>query len=82
MIVKERKSKYKHKIVVSLAQSTYDDRKEVAMRKWCTETFGEGGRRERWRFGWTQKDITFYFRQPKDSMLFTLKWSCSLKNTL
>jgi hypothetical protein len=75
MILQERKSKYKTKITIPLSTHGISDHKEVEMRKWCENLYGPGGRRERWRYGWTQKDITFYFRQPRDAMMFSLKWN-------
>lgn len=71
MIVAERKSKYKHKITVPKTSINQEDE----MRKWCEQSYGPGGRKQRWRFGWIQSDSTFYFRQPKDAMMFTLRWS-------
>jgi hypothetical protein len=71
MIVTERRSKYKHKITVP--KSTI--RQEDEMREWCEQAYGPGGRKERWRFGWIQEDSTFYFRNSKDAMMFTLRWS-------
>jgi len=70
MITQERKSKYKHKITVSGGHTHGHD-----MRKWCEDSYGPGGRRNRWRFGWTQKDSTFFFKSGKDAMMFTLRWS-------
>jgi hypothetical protein len=72
MLVQERKSKYKHKITMtpSLATSEHQE-----MRDWCEKTYGPGGRRNRWRFGWTDKSDTYYFKSGKDAMLFTLRWS-------
>lgn len=74
MITQERKSKYKHKVMITpaIAGSEHNDIKE-----WCEKTFGPGGRNKhlRWRFGWTDKTDTYYFKSSKDAMLFTLKWS-------
>lgn len=44
---------------------------------WCTQSFGPGGRSKklRWRFGWTDKVDTYYFKSGKDAMMFTLRWS-------
>jgi hypothetical protein len=76
MIVQERKSKYKHKITLTRPDNKWSTPKvEPEMQEWCEKTFGPGGRKERWRFGWTDTDATFYFRQPKDAMLFSLRWS-------
>lgn len=69
MITTERKSKYKHKITVHGSKHEHD------MREWCESSYGPGGRKMRWRFGWTQKDSTFFFRSSKDAMMFTLRWS-------
>ena len=68
MITQERKSKYKHKITVK-GNHAYD------MREWCEQSYGPGGRKQRWRFGWVQTDSTFYFRSGKDAMMFVLRWS-------
>jgi len=70
MITTERKSKYKHKITVPSGSKNEHD-----MRKWCENSYGPSGRRNRWRFGWTDKDSTFYFRNGKDAMMFVLRWS-------
>lgn len=78
MLITARKSKYKHKITIPYTAfyANKDDRDhERDMRVWCENRFGPGGRKERWRFGWTQKDSTFYFRQASDATMFTLKWS-------
>lgn len=75
MITEIRKSKYKTKITMPFSENGRNNDKEVEMRAWCEEQFGPGGRRNIWRFGWTQKDITFYFRSQQDALLFTLKWS-------
>jgi hypothetical protein len=71
MITQERKSKYKHKITVPKASIN----REEEMREWCEQSYGPGGRKQRWRFGWIQEDSTFYFRSSKDAMMFTLRWS-------
>jgi hypothetical protein len=74
MITQERKSKYKHKITIegSTSVASFGEIKE-----WCEKTYGPGGRSKklRWRFGWTDKVDTFYFRNSKDAMLFSLRWS-------
>ncbi len=74
MIVQERKSKYKHKVIFEGGNKKvpYSEIKE-----WCEKTFGPGGRSKklRWRMGWTDKDDTYYFKSSKDAMLFTLRWS-------
>lgn len=74
MIVSERKSKYKHKVIFTPSQidNEHSDRID-----WCTRTFGPGGRNKhlRWRFGWTDNSDTFYFRNPKDAAMFLLRWS-------
>lgn len=71
MIVQERKSKYKHKITMP----TGSGNREHEMREWCEQSYGPGGRKQRWRFGWIHKDSTFYFKSGKDAMMFTLRWS-------
>jgi hypothetical protein len=72
MITQERKSKYKHKITIS---SNHANSAHQEMREWCEQSYGPSGRRNRWRFGWTDKNDTYYFRSGKDAMMFTLRWS-------
>jgi hypothetical protein len=73
MVTIERKSKYKYKVMFSPSQvdDEHSDRKE-----WCTEMFGPGGRsaKLRWRFGWTDKEDTFYFKYGEDATAFMLRW--------
>ena len=73
MITQERKSKYKHKVMFSGQLVAKHDE----IQDWCKQSFGEGGRSKklRWRFGWTDKNDTYYFKSSKDAMLFTLRWS-------
>lgn len=73
MITTERKSKYKHKVTFTTQSKT----RHVEIQEWCTKSFGQGGRSKklRWRFGWTDKQDTYYFKSSKDAMLFTLRWS-------
>jgi hypothetical protein len=73
MITQERKSKYKHKV-------TFKGNSNVLhheIKEWCEHSFGPGGRSRklRWRFGWTDKSDTYYFKSSKDAMMFTLRWS-------
>lgn len=79
MITQERKSKYKHKITMTRqpdANYQWSSPKVNAeMLEWCEQSYGPGGRKHRWRFGWTDKNSTFYFRSPKDAMMFTLRWA-------
>jgi hypothetical protein len=73
MITQERKSKYKHKVTISgNSRTSFNEIKE-----WCEHSFGPGGRSKklRWRFGWTDKSDTYYFKSSKDAMMFTLRWS-------
>lgn len=74
MITQERKSKYKHKVIFSPGWSK-NEHSEVM--SWCEQNFGPGGRSRklRWRFGWTDKSDTYYFKSSKDAMMFTLRWS-------
>ena len=74
MIIHERKSKYKHKVIFSPAQI---DDEHCEIKEWCTQTFGPGGRsrKYRWRYGWTEKENVYYFKNSKDAMMFSLKWS-------
>ena len=73
MVITERKSKYKHK--VTFKGNTGLSHHEI--KEWCEQSFGPGGRSRklRWRMGWTDKDDTYYFKNSKDAMLFTLRWS-------
>ena len=79
MITQERKSKYKHKITMPRpADPNWQwstPKVDEEMRAWCEQSYGPGGRKHRWRFGWTNEDSTFYFRSGKDAMMFTLRWS-------
>lgn len=73
MITQERKSKYKHKVVFTDGTST----RQTDVREWCERNFGPGGRSKkfRWRVGWTDKIDTYYFKNSKDAMMFTLRWA-------
>lgn len=73
MITQERKSKYKHKVMFK--GSSADRHSDI--KEWCEQMFGPGGRSKklRWRFGWTDKTDTYYFKSSKDAMMFTLRWS-------
>lgn len=75
MITQERKSKFKHKITITRKQEWGIPKIEPEMRQWCEDNYGPSGRRNRWRYGWTDDQATFYFRQPKDAMMFTLRWA-------
>lgn len=74
MITQERRSKYKHKVIFKGGHSQVP---HYQLKEWCEQSFGPGGRSKklRWRFGWTDKDDTFYFKSGKDAMMFTLRWS-------
>ena len=73
MITQERKSKYKHKVMFKGSSSE----RHSDIKEWCEQRFGPGGRSKklRWRFGWTDKTDTYYFKSSKDAMLFTLRWA-------
>ena len=73
MITQQRKSKYKHKVMFNSQMVA----KHNEIQDWCKQSFGEGGRSKklRWRFGWTEKHDTYYFKSSKDAMMFTLRWS-------
>lgn len=73
MITQERKSKYKHKVMFT-GQSI---KRHDEIMEWCNQSFGPGGRSKklRWRFGWTDKTDTYYFKSSKDAMMFTLRWA-------
>lgn len=75
MITQERKSRYKHKVMLDQQAQRRHHHNEIM--DWCTQSFGPGGRSRklRWRFGWTDKTDTYYFKSSKDAMLFTLRWS-------
>jgi hypothetical protein len=72
ILVSERKSKYKHKITVKRQFDTKYNPHD--MMTWCTENFGEGGRKQKWRRGWVGDDATFYFRDEGAVTLFLLRW--------
>lgn len=74
MITTQRKSKYKTKIVFSPAMANSEHHN---IRDWCTEMFGPGGRGKnlRWRFGWTNDQDTYYFKNAQDATLFVMRWS-------
>lgn len=74
MIATERKSKYKHKIIIS---PSWAGSEHHVIKQWCEERFGPGGRSKkfRWRFGWTDKEDVYYFKSGKDAMMFVLRWS-------
>lgn len=75
----KRISKHEYRINLgdtSLVPYTPAQLREVM--NWCTEIFGPGGRNKKckWRYGWVHRDKdTFYFRQEKDALFFTLRWS-------
>ena len=73
MIVQERKSKYKHKVIFTDKVNVHHHE----IREWCEKSFGPGGRSKklRWRMGWTDKNDTYYFKSGKDAMFFSLRWS-------
>jgi hypothetical protein len=72
-IVVERKSKYKHKVVFSGQPTVHHS----DIQQWCEQTFGPGGRSKKcsWRFGWTDKTDTYYFKSAKDATIFALRWA-------
>ena len=69
MLVSERKSKYKTKVMFKGSGQSHSQ-----MHEWCTEKFGPGGRKFRWRRGWIEENTTFYFRNQKDASMFILRW--------
>jgi len=73
MLIAERKSKFKHKVMFDGQMVS----KHNEIQKWCLETFGPGGRHKtlRWRFGWTDTKDTYYFKDSQDATLFVLRWS-------
>jgi hypothetical protein len=78
MLVTKRKSKYKTKVEFpkdwDWTNATTAATRSVIMREWCEGRFGPGGRKSRWRFGWTNLTSTFYFKQEKDATMFVLRW--------
>ena len=74
MMVTERKSKYKHKVMITPSRAGSE---HAEIKTWCEQTFGPSGRSKnlRWRFGWTDKVDTYYFKNPKDASMFVLRWS-------
>jgi hypothetical protein len=74
MIIQERKSKYKHKVVFTPARANSE---QAEIKQWCEKTFGPGGRsrKYRWRYGWTDTENVYYFKSGKDAMLFSLRFS-------
>lgn len=69
MITQIRKGKHKHIVQFSPRRADHHE-----VREWCTEQFGPGGRQKRWRYGWTNVDNNYYFKSPRDAMIFTLRW--------
>ena len=76
MITAERKSKYKHKVMISPSRAGSE---HTEIKAWCEKTFGPGGRSKklRWRFGWTDSTDTYYFKNGRDATMFVLRWSNS-----
>ena len=72
MIITERKSKYKHKVIFEPRWANSEHR---TILEWCGISFGPGGRKNRWRFGWTDVNSTYYFKNSKDATIFLLRWS-------
>lgn len=72
MITTTRKSKFKTKVEF---EPRWADVEHEEIRKWCTDRLGEGGRKNRWRFGWTQTKSTYYFKSASDATMFVLRWS-------
>jgi len=74
VITYEKKGKSKHIIQIRPRWGSWD---VSNARDWCTEIFGIGGRNKkyRWRYGWTDKQCTFYFKDEKDATMFYMRWS-------
>jgi hypothetical protein len=72
MITTTRKSKFKTKVEF---EPRWADVEHEEIRNWCTDRLGEGGRKHRWRFGWTQTKSTYYFKSVSDATMFLLRWS-------
>jgi hypothetical protein len=72
----ERKSKYKHKVVMNYEYNKKREKEMTEIHQWCEKCFGPGGRSKkfRWRRGWINDEITFYFKDDKDVTMFMLKW--------
>lgn len=73
MVVTQRKSKYKTKVIFEPAWAFSE---HTQIRQWCEDRFGPGGRGKnlRWRFGWTGSHNTYYFKDQKDATIFVLRW--------
>ena len=72
MITTTRKSKFKTKVEFS---PRWADQEHVEIRQWCEDRFGPGGRKNRWRVGWTDKKDTYYLKNETDASMFVLRWS-------
>ena len=74
MVIQERKSKYKHKVIFTPSRASTEHKTK---KEWCERTFGPGGRSKklRWRYGWTDKEDVYYFKSGKDALLFSLRFS-------
>ena len=72
MITTTRKSKFKTKVTFS---PRWADQEHKEIREWCEQRFGPGGRKMRWRFGWTDNQSTYYFKNGSDASMFVLKWA-------
>lgn len=71
------KRKSKHEWQVTMPNSKYSADRIREIQAWCTLKFGNCGRKRsyRWRFGWTQTEDVFYFRDQKDAAMFLLVWA-------
>ena len=75
----ERKSKHEYRVCLgntSLVPYTPGQLHEVL--EWCQAIYGPGGRNKKykWRYGWLARGKdTFYFRNEKDALFFTLRWN-------
>lgn len=74
MITQVRKGKNKH--VVLFSPAVVDD-EHCELREWCEQMFGPGGRNKkyRWRYGWTDTENTYHFKNAQDATLFILRWA-------
>ena len=72
MITTTRKSKFKTKVEFA---PRWADQEHHDIRKWCEDRFGPGGRKMRWRFGWTNTQSTYYFKNGSDATMFILRWA-------
>ncbi len=70
-----RKSKHEYLVTVPVKEPVTKDDID-ALKVWCAEFFGPGGRNKncRWRYGWTERiSDNFYFKSHDDAVMFTMR---------